>query len=126
MPLRSFISKFLFLAITLAAASWYAESAVVKFWAFLLSKSADVAKVERATLLEPRVAEYRFRLANDLFLTDDNLEAAVQQYRAAVDIDPWISRYWLDLSRAYFAMDKTAEQEAAVQSAVRVDPTTPS
>jgi tetratricopeptide (TPR) repeat protein len=125
MPLRSLTSRVFLVAICLSAVLWYGYDAIRKYRAFRLSNSTDFTKIQRAVSLEPENAEYRYQMANYLFLTDDDLGAAVQQYQAAIAIDPWVSRYWLDLSRAYLAMDRSWEQEAAVQHALEVDPSTP-
>jgi tetratricopeptide (TPR) repeat protein len=125
MQLRSVASKTLVLVVCMAAVVCYGQIAVRQYWAYRLSRANDFARLQRAAALEPANADYRYRIANYLFLTDADLGAAIQQYRAAIAINPWVSLYWLDLSRAYLAMDKNQEQAEAVQQALDVDPTTP-
>jgi tetratricopeptide (TPR) repeat protein len=79
-----------------------------------------------ATRLEPGNAEHWYRLANStFFLNPEKSEDAIASYKKAAAINPWSSRYSLDLARAYLAANQRQEQQAAVEHALQVDPMTP-
>ena len=101
---------------------WLSLSA---YLASYLAAVPDSARLQKAIRLEPANAEYRELLGRNLALPAISLGEAISNYRAAVVLNPYASRYWLDLAGAYQVVGQTAEQQASVERAVEVDPTTP-
>ena len=123
--LRSRVRKFSFAAICLLGAAIYLQFALRAFLASHLAASLDLPKIQRAIQLEPANAEYRDLLARNLALSGATLDEAVSDYRAAVRLNPYEARYWLDLAGAYQFAERTKEQGESVEHAVEADPTTP-
>ena len=123
--LRSRVKKFSFAAACLLGAAIYLQFALRAFLASHLAASLDPPKIQRAIQLEPANAEYRDLLARTLALSGATLDEAVSDYRAAVRLNPYEARYWLDLAGAYQFAERTKEQGDSVEHAVEADPTTP-
>jgi len=123
--LRSRVKKFSFAAACLLGAAIYLQFALRAFLASHLAASLDPPQIQRAFQLEPANAEYRDLLARNLALSGATLDEAVSDYRAAVRLNPYEARYWLDLAGAYQFAERTKEQGDSVEHAVEADPTTP-
>src|ERR1700680_2400690 len=95
------------------------------YFASRLAAVPDVPNLQEAIRLEPANAEYRELLGRNLALSAANLDEAIANYRAAVHLNPYNARCWLDLAAAYQVMGRTREQEQSVEHAVEADPTTP-
>jgi tetratricopeptide (TPR) repeat protein len=95
------------------------------YFASRLAAVPDVPNLQEAIRLEPANAEYRELLGRNLALSAANLDEAIANYRAAVHLNPYNARCWLDLAGAYQVMGRTREQEQSVEHAVEADPTTP-
>ncbi len=85
----------------------------------------DVASLRKAAWLQPGNAEYQYRLGRYFWLVERSPDAAVASYRAAVTLNPYSSRYWLDLAGVYQLLGDTARQQDALEHAVLANPTTP-
>ena len=106
----------------LAGYIWFAGRA---FGGAFFSTRPDLASLQRAVRWQPGNADYRHRLGRYLFLVQRSPEAAVEAYRAAVDLDPHQARYWFDLAGAYQLLGNTEAQKAALERGLMADPTTP-
>jgi len=106
----------------LAGYMWFTGRA---FGGAFFSTRLDLANLQRAVRWQPGNADYRHRLGRYLFLVQRSPEAAVEAYRAAVDLDPHQARYWFDLAGAYQLLGNTEEQKAALERGLVADPTTP-
>ncbi len=95
------------------------------FGGAFFSSRPDLASLQRAVRWQPGNADYRHRLGRYLFLVQRSPEAAVEAYRAAVDLDPHQARFWFDLAGAYQLLGNTEEQKAALERGLVADPTTP-
>ena len=95
------------------------------FGGAFFSTRPDLASLQRAVRWQPGNADYRHRLGRYFFLVQRSPEAAVEAYRAAVDLDPHQARYWFDLAGAYQFLGNTDEQKAALERGLVADPTTP-
>jgi hypothetical protein len=51
--------------------------------------------------------------------------AAIEPYRAAVQLNPHSARYWFDLASAYQVLGDISNQTWALERAIEADPTTP-
>lgn len=88
----------------------------------------DAYALQRAVHLEPDNAAGWHRLGRweELSLAEGNLQRAREHYREATRLNPYDSRYWLDLANLLAVAGAPREAEAAVAQALRVDPHTPS
>jgi len=90
-----------------------------------VAANPNLLNLQSAIRLEPSNAEYRELLGRNLALSGASLDDAISHYRTAVHLNPYESRYWLDLAGAYQVSGSVDEQEQAVEQAVNADPTTP-
>jgi len=123
--LRSPLRKFSFAGICLVLVGLYLYPALRAYLASRLAATPTLSNLNKATRLEPSNAEYRELLGRNLALLGSNLNDAIASYRAAVYLNPYVARYWLDLAGAYQVAGRTTEQEQSVEQAVEADPTTP-
>jgi tetratricopeptide (TPR) repeat protein len=119
-----------FLRVTLAAAcilgaALYVRFAFRAFRASYLAAKANQGDLQKAIQAEPSNAEYHDRLGQLLAYDGQDPEIAVSQFQAAVGLNPYVSRYWLDLANAYLVTGRSSEQRDTLERAVRADPTTP-
>ncbi len=103
---------YVFLAGRLFVASWFGEK-------------AEFASLRRAALFDPWNADYRNFLGRYYALVARDPGAAIEPYRAAVQLDPHSARYWFDLASAYQVLGDTSNQTVALEHAIEADPTTP-
>lgn len=120
-PLRTFF----FAGICLVCVGVYVQLALSAYRASRLATVPESPNLQRAIRLEPSNAEYRDLLGRNLALSGMNLDDAITNYRAAVRLNPYAARYWLDLAAAYQLAGRTREQAESVERAVKSDPTTP-
>ncbi len=85
----------------------------------------ELASLQRAVRLDPRNAEYRDHLGRYYSLVASDPDAAIEPYRAAVQLDPHSARYWFDLASAYQVLGNVTNQTWALERAIQADPTTP-
>ncbi len=95
------------------------------FVASAYSDKPELAGLQRAARLDPDNADYRNRLGRYHALVERNPGAAIEPYRAAVQLNPHSARYWFDLASAYQVLGDTANQTTALEHAIKADPTTP-
>lgn len=87
----------------------------------------DRAALERALRLESDDALLHHRLGQweEFSLAEGDLQRALLHYRRATELNPYESRYWLDLGDARLLSGDSAGAEAAMEKALRADPRTP-
>lgn len=114
----------LLVAAILLAVSYlaFATSQLVAAW---MGNRAELSSLQRAIKLDPGNADYHDRLGRFHELEELDPVAAVSQYKLAVQLEPNGSRFWLDLAGAYRVLGEAANQAAAIEHAVAVDPMTP-
>jgi hypothetical protein len=123
--LRSPLRKFSFAGACFVLVGLYLYLALRAYLASHLAATPDSSNLSKAIRLEPSNAEYRELLGRNLALSGASLNDAIANYRTAVDLNPYIARYWLDLASAYQVAGQTGEQEESVERAAEADPTTP-
>ncbi len=121
LPLR----KFFLAVVCLIFAGTYLYSALRMYLAAGLAANQDPPSLQRAIQLEPANAEYRNVLGRYLASSGQDVDAGISDYEAAVRLNPYVARYWLDLAGAYQVLDRASEQRQAVEHALQVDPTSP-
>jgi hypothetical protein len=95
------------------------------FVASLFGESPELANLQRAARLDPGNADYRNHLGRYYALVARDPGAAIEPYRAAVQLNPHAARYWFDLASAYQVLGDTSNQTWALEHAIEADPTTP-
>lgn len=85
----------------------------------------ELETLRGAIRMEPSNAEYHWRLGRYRIAVQQDASAAAGDFRAAVALNPYVARYWLDLAAAYEVTGDSAHQGEAVKSAVATDPTNP-
>jgi len=83
-------------------------------------------QLERAVHLEPANAEYPFKLGRLHQLINQDSDSAQKWFELAVRNNPHSSEYYLALAKACFTNDDRTRMIRALQSALNVDPNTPS
>ncbi|MGH9777360.1 MAG: tetratricopeptide repeat protein [Candidatus Acidiferrales bacterium] len=127
LSLQSPARRLLALAAALAALGLAAAGIVRGYQAGQARAAWDADALQRAVQLEPGNAEGWHRLGRweELSFAQGNLERAREHYREATRLNPYDSRYWLDLANLLAVTGAPEEAEAAVERALRVDPHTP-
>lgn len=82
-------------------------------------------KLELGVRLSPGNADYRHRLGRYFAFMAGNPQSAIDNFRAAVALNPHDAHYWLDLAGAYQVTGDTAGQRAALDRALQAEPTAP-
>lgn len=103
---------YLFLAGRLLVASFFGDR-------------VEFVSLQRAARLDPWNADYRNHLGRYYALVARDPAAAIEPYRAAVQLDPHSARYWFDLASAYQVLGDVSNQTLALEQAIEADPTTP-
>jgi Carbohydrate binding domain len=106
-------------------ATLYVSMTGSEFLASVLGSRAQLGSLKRAAWLEPGDADYRDHLGRYYDLVARDPGTAVGYYAAAIQLNPHSSRYWFDLAGAYQVLGDTANQTAALGSAIHADSMTP-
>src|ERR1035438_9833741 len=114
--LQSTLRKFCFAGACFVLVGLYLTLALRAYLAAHLAATPDSSNLNKAIRLEPSNAEYRELLGRSLALSGANLNDAIANYRTAVQLNPYVARYWLDLAGAYQVAGDTSEQERSVRS----------
>jgi hypothetical protein len=123
--LRSTLRRFCFAGACFIVVGLYLLFAGHAYLAAHVAANPTLLNIQRAIQLEPSNAEYHELLGRHLALSGASLDEAISGYRTAVRLNPYESRYWLDLAGAYQVAGRIDEQAQAVEQAVQADPTTP-
>jgi tetratricopeptide (TPR) repeat protein len=95
------------------------------FVASVFAEKPELASLQRAARLDAGNADYRNHLGRYYALVARDPGAAIEPYRAAVQLNPHSARYWFDLASAYQVLGDTSNQTWALEHAIQADPTTP-
>jgi tetratricopeptide (TPR) repeat protein len=106
-------------------AALYLFFAGVEFAASHFGAGTDLVSLQRAVRLSPGNADFRNRLGRYITFAAPNPQAALDQYRAAVRLNPHQASYWLDLASAEQLAGNPSSQLDAIQAALRAEPTSP-
>jgi len=123
--LQSPTRKVIFLATCLALTGGYLGLASRAFLADRFSQELDLASLQLAARLDPRNAEYQYRLGRYFLQTQDSPAAAELFLKSAVALNSHNATYWFELSRAYQRLASPDQQKDALQHALADDPSTP-
>src|SRR5438445_11745835 len=125
MRIQSRSRQFFFAAVCIVFVGLYSYLAFRAYYAARLVSVPDQANLRAAIRLEPSNAEYHELLGRYLAFSGQNLDGAIPNYQAAVDLNPYAARYWLHFASAYQVANRTSEQRESLERAVEADPTTP-
>jgi Flp pilus assembly protein TadD len=103
----------------------YVLLAGLLFVASVFAERPELTSLQRAVLLDPGNAGYRNRLGRYYDLAAGDPGAAIEPYRAAVQLNPHSAHYWFNLASAYQALGDISNQSGALEHAINADPTTP-
>src|SRR5258708_25169001 len=95
------------------------------YLAAYLGSNPDLPNIKRAIRLEPFNAQYRELLGRNLALSGASLDEAISNYRTAVRLNPYESRYWLDLAGAFPVPGGIHGQAQRREQAGAAEPPTP-
>jgi hypothetical protein len=96
-----------------------------EFMASVFAASTGQAGLERAVRLSPGNADYRHRLGRYFEFVGGDPQAAIENLRAAVALNPHDARYWFDLAAVYQVAGDVPGQRAALDRALEAEPTAP-
>lgn len=123
--LRSSASKALAGIFCLLLAAAYTGIAAGDLLAYRLGASDEPQNIKRAIALEPGSAGYRNSLGQYFMFSEQRPELAIEQYQAAVKLNPHNAEFWLDLANGYSSIGAGEQQKMALERALEVDPNTP-
>src|ERR1035437_5023885 len=113
--LRSPLRKVSFALACFVLIGLYLDFALRAYLASHLAAVPDSPNLQKAIQLEPSNAEYRDLFGRNLALSGVSLDEAIANYRIAVQLNPYVARYWLDLAGAYQVAGQTQKQEESVE-----------
>jgi tetratricopeptide (TPR) repeat protein len=127
LDLQSPLRKLAFAGLCLVCVGLYLYLAVRPYVAFRLASVPEFAHLQKAIRLEPSNSEYRERLGQYLTVStsNGNLDDAIASYQEAVHLNPYVSRYWLELAQVFQVAGRIDDQKQSVQQAVEAEATTP-
>lgn len=123
--LRGPLRKSAFAALGLLLAALYLDLAARYYQASQLSQVFELDSLEHASRLAPSNALYQNRIGRYRFLVQQDVAGGLEHYRAAVALDPYEARFWLDLAGAYQVSGDQQEKHKALERALQADPRTP-
>jgi tetratricopeptide (TPR) repeat protein len=103
----------------------YLFLAGAEFAASVFASGAQLPSLERAVRLSPGNADYRHRLGRYFALVAGDPQSAIDSLRSAVALNPHDAHYWFDLAGADQVTGDLAGQRAALERALRAEPTAP-
>lgn len=106
-------------------AGLYLFLAGAEFAASVFASRAQLSSLERAVRLSPGNADYRHRLGRYLALVAGDPQSAIDSLRSAAALNPHDAHYWFDLAGAEQVTGDLAGQRAALERALRAEPTAP-
>src|ERR1700682_2580233 len=118
MRIQSRSRQFFFAAVCIVFIGLYSRVVFRVYYASRLATVPDQGNLQVAIRLEPSNAEYRELLGRYSAFSSQNLDAAISNYQAAVGLNPYVARYWLDLASAYQVANRTSEQRESLERAV--------
>jgi hypothetical protein len=125
LPLNSALWKRVIIGAAIMLCLLYVLLAGRLFLGSLFDERAEITSLQRAIALDPWNADYRNHLGRYFSLVARDPGAAIQPFRAAVQLDAHAARYWFDLASAYQVLGDVSHQTEALERAIQADPTTP-
>ena len=111
--------------VVLAFTVLYLGLATREFVAGWLETRNQLSSLRAAAWLDPGNAAFHNHVGRYYDLQAHDPIAAISQYERAVQLNPYSAEYWFDLASAYQVLADSARQAAALDSAIRAEPTKP-
>jgi tetratricopeptide (TPR) repeat protein len=124
-PLQNRAIRVFLLGGGILLAALYVALSSVDFLAAHFSEIATLSSLQRAVRLQPRNAEYQYRLGRYLSLVELSPAQAEASFRAAVALNPHQARYWMALAGVYQLLGDDQRQGTSLERALAAEPTTP-
>jgi tetratricopeptide (TPR) repeat protein len=96
-----------------------------EFAASIFGARPNLASLERAARISPGNADYRHRLGRYFAFVAGDPQSAIENFRAAVALNPHDAHNWFDLAAAYQVIGDNAGQRSALERALQAEPTAP-
>jgi tetratricopeptide (TPR) repeat protein len=96
-----------------------------QFTASLFAARPELPKLQLAVRLAPENADYRHRLGRYFAFVAGDPQSAIENFRAAVALNPHDAHYWFDLAGAYQVTGDLPGQRSALEHALQAEPTAP-
>jgi hypothetical protein len=106
-------------------AAFYVVISGIDFLAAHFSNTPTLASLRRAVWLQPRNAEYQYRLGRYFSLVELSPSQAEPAFRTAVALNPHQARYWMALAGIYQLLGDDQRQATSLERALAAEPTTP-
>jgi tetratricopeptide (TPR) repeat protein len=103
----------------------YVLLAAKEFAASFFAARTELSSLKLAVRLSPGNADYRHRLGRYLAFVAGDPQSAIDDFRAAVYLNPYDAHYWFDLAASYQVTGDVAGQRAALDRALQAEPTAP-
>ena len=97
----------------------------MEFAASVFAARPDLASLRRAAHLSPGNADYRYRLGRYFAFVAGDPQSAIQNFQAAVTLNPHNAHYWLDLAGAHQVTGDVSGQRTSLERALQAEPTAP-
>lgn len=117
-------ARIVLLVAVLAVAGLYLRATSRAYRALRWAEETTPESLQTAVRLEPSNAEFRYRIGRYSLLAQD-FPNAIADFNAAIALNPYDARYWLDLASADLASADLPGTQQALARAMEVDPTTP-
>jgi len=124
-PLQNRTKKVLLFSGCIALAAFYVAYCGLDFAASHFAENPSLTSLSRAVRLQPRNAEYQYRLGRYLSLVELAPAQAEGPLRAAVALNPHQARYWMALAGVYQLLGNDEKQGMSLKRAISAEPTTP-
>jgi len=124
-PLQSRTSQVFVVGGCILLSIIYVTFSAVDFLAARFAENPALVSLRRAVRLQPRNAEYQYRLGRYLSLVELSPAQAEAPFRAAVALNPHQARYWMALAGAYQSLGDDQRQATSLERALAAEPTTP-
>jgi len=124
-PLQSRTTKVFLLGGCILLSAVYVGFSAVDFLGAHFAENPTLASLSRAVRLQPRNAEYQYRLGRYLSLAELSPAQAEAPFRAAVALNPHQARYWMALAGTYQSLGDDQQQGRSLERALAAEPTTP-
>jgi tetratricopeptide (TPR) repeat protein len=103
----------------------YAAVAAAHFAALELSNRISISHLQWASRLDPWNGKYHDLLGRYQMFARNRPDLAISSFHEAVTLNPYSSRYWLDLASADYLLENHDEADFALLHAASADPKTP-
>lgn len=113
------------MGISALAAMTFVGTASTEFMGDVFLNRHSRENLERAIQWQPGNADYYDRLGGYYTLVQFSPQQAITAYEKAVELNPYKSRYWLDLAQISGISGDMQQQKFAAERAIVVDPHSP-